>query len=67
MAPPSTEATQGQCSAQTTPGAVHRGLGLNLQSVHGPVPNTLHGTLPAQTKDNAPYQNPVHGSGNGST
>jgi hypothetical protein len=30
-----------------------------LQSVHGPVPNTLDGTLPAQTKDNAPYQNAV--------
>jgi hypothetical protein len=37
-----------------------------LHSVHGPVPNTVDGTLPAQTKDNAPYQNPVHGSGDGS-
>jgi hypothetical protein len=30
------------------------------------VPNTLDGTLPAQRKDNAPYQNAVHGSGDGS-
>jgi hypothetical protein len=30
------------------------------------VPNTLNETLPAQTKDNAPYQNAVHGSGDGS-
>jgi hypothetical protein len=67
-APPSTESTQGQCSAQTIPGTVHRESGpvAYLQSVHGPVPNTLDGTLSAQTKNNALHQNPVHGSGGGS-
>jgi hypothetical protein len=30
------------------------------------VPNTLDGTLFAQTKDHAPYQNAVHGNGDGS-
>jgi hypothetical protein len=65
-APPSTEAAQGQCSAQTIPGTLHRGPVAYLQSVHGPVLNRSYGTLPAQTKDNAPYQNPLHGSGDGS-
>ncbi len=49
----------------------YRGLcivdrGPNLQSVHEPLPNTFHETLSAYRKDNAPYQNPVHGSDDGS-